>query len=42
MGQLNKIDRMAILNNKFATEEELLLKVPNCEHLTAKERKSIL
>jgi hypothetical protein len=30
MDQLNEIDRIAILNNKFANESELILKVQNC------------
>jgi hypothetical protein len=36
IGQLNKLDRIAILNNHFANEAELLLKVPNCENITPK------
>jgi hypothetical protein len=42
MGELNKIDCMAILNNKFSNEAELLLKVPNCQHISAKDRNTIL
>lgn len=30
------------MNNRFANEAELLLKVQNCENLTSKERKIIL
>jgi hypothetical protein len=36
------VDRIAILNNEFANEKELLLKVPNCQHVSSKERKAIL
>lgn len=42
MDQLNEIDRIAILNNKFANESELILKVQNCANISSKERKTIL
>lgn len=42
MDQLNEIDRIAVLNNKFANESELILKVQNCANLSSKERKTIL
>ena len=42
MDQLNEIDRIAVLNNKFANESELILKVQNCANISSKERKAIL
>lgn len=42
MDQLNEIDRIAVLNNKFANDSELILKVQNCANISSKERKIIL
>jgi hypothetical protein len=42
MSQLNEMDRIAIVNNSFANEAELILKIQNCENLNQRDRKIIL
>ena len=42
MNVLNEIDRMAILNNDFKNEAEIILKIDNGKDLSNKEKQLIL